>query len=150
MKLGGLTSEKDKKELFTSYLPKRKKDNWRSMKAYTDDSVKYEDFLKKIYNIYPEIKTDKAGTIDTLRKVCQRFKKISVKDEGELKRFGVEFYAEVQKLTKGKALITNQMACEFYYSTLEDSFVKELKRNIRQSVTLRSQFRDPAAEGADD
>ena len=33
MKLGGLTSEKDKKELFTSYLPKRKKDNWRSMKA---------------------------------------------------------------------------------------------------------------------
>jgi hypothetical protein len=48
----------------------------------------YEEFLKEIYLSYPEIKSERAGTIDLLQKLCKWNRGITVKEEGRLKRFG--------------------------------------------------------------
>lgn len=138
LKLAGIEDDAQKKEHFTSYLPTRKKDSWRSLPSYTEGS--YEDFLKEVYLSYPEIKSEKAGTIENLKRLCARNKGIMVTEEGRLRRFGVEFLTEVNKLMAGtKALLTNQLACDFYYEALESSFTATLKMSINSAILIKAQ-----------
>jgi hypothetical protein len=63
-----------------------------------------------------------------------------VNEEGRLRHFGIEFLTEVKKLLTAPVLITNQIACDFYYETLEHTFVITLKISIESSALLRAQI----------
>ena len=55
----------------------------RFLPSYTEGS--YEDFLKEVYLSYLEIKSEKAGTIENLERLCARNKGIMVTEEGRLR-----------------------------------------------------------------
>jgi hypothetical protein len=138
MEHAGVTDDAERKLHFTSYLPTKRKATWRALPTYQNGT--YEEFLKEIYLSYPEIKSERAGTIDLLQKLCKRNRGITVKEEGRLRRFGIEFLTEVKKLLTAPVLITNQIACDFYYETLEHTFATTLKMSIESSALLRAQI----------
>ena len=136
--LAGIQSDQEKKLHLTNYLGKKKKDNWRALKSYTEGS--YEDFLKEVYKSYPEIKSERAGTVENLKRLCKLNKGITVFEEGKLRRFGIEFLTLYKKLCLKPALITNQVAVKQYLETLETSFSRSLSSSIRGAVLLKAQI----------
>jgi hypothetical protein len=134
MEHADVTDDAERKLHFTSYLPTKQMATWRALPTYKNGT--YEEFLKEIYLSYPDIKSERAGTIDLLQKLCKRNCGITVKEEGHLKCFGIEFLTEVKKLLTAPILITNQIACGFYYETLEHTFATTLKMSIESSALL--------------
>jgi hypothetical protein len=141
----------EKKKLLTGYLPVRKKNMWRDMDSYANDS--YEDFLKEVYKSYPEIKQEKEGTLGDLERLCRSHQGIRLQDEGKLRRFGVEFASLFKKLSKQPAIILNKEACWKYLDTLDSSFAIVLKSSISSRNLLKADLNraagvQPPAVGA--
>ncbi|KAJ7235316.1 hypothetical protein B0H12DRAFT_1076130 [Mycena haematopus] len=61
---------------------------------------------------------------------------VGVAQEGLLRRFGLEFKAEVAKLFKAPALITNVEAVEKYLQTVEARFARAIQLQFQTSVLL--------------
>ncbi len=138
--LAGVTDDQEKKRRLTDYLSVKRKEIWRSLSSYKRGT--YDRFLEDVYKIYPEVKSSKIGSLNALVKLCKTYKGIEMTDEGILKRFGVEFYALVKKLMKGKAAITtNSEACRRYLETLEPSFAAALKLMVSNQNILKKQMR---------
>ncbi|KAJ7939083.1 hypothetical protein B0H13DRAFT_1544390, partial [Mycena leptocephala] len=102
LNLAGITDDAEKKLHLTNYLPNKKKISWHALPTYNQGT--YEEFLKEVYKSYPEINSEKAGTVENLRRLCKRNEGISVTEEGRLRRFGVEFLTEIKKLLVTPAL----------------------------------------------
>ncbi|KAJ7664233.1 hypothetical protein B0H17DRAFT_1143716, partial [Mycena rosella] len=94
----GITDEAEKKHVFTEYLPYKKK----KFLAGT-----FDEFVKEVFQSYPEVKSEETGSVEALNNICKKHKGITVSQEGKLRRFGIEFTAEAKKLMRGKALTTN-------------------------------------------
>lgn len=138
LELGKITDVDDKKECLTSYLAPTKRKVWRSLATYNAGS--YQAFLDEVYKIYPEIRSEVAGSLDALTKICQKYQKLTVNDEGKLRRFGVAFMEIVKKLMDGKALTTNAEACKRYYDTLESTFANALRLQVGSASMLKTQL----------
>ncbi|KAJ7882096.1 hypothetical protein B0H13DRAFT_2344811 [Mycena leptocephala] len=136
--LAGVTDDAQRKMYLTNYLPNKKKVSWRALPKYSTGT--YDEFLKEVYKGYPEINSERAGTVELLNKLCRCNHGITVKEEGKLRRFGIEFSTEYKKLLKQPALITNQEGCKRYLETLEKSFATTLRVSINNAVLLRSQI----------
>lgn len=139
LSLAGLTDDQAMKEHLTSYLPARKKANWRALTSY-DVPHSYADFLKEVYKGYPEIGSERTGTLDYLSKWCKKHKGLSVQDEGSLRRFGMEFLTTVKKLFQEPAIITNQAACKMYLETLDRTFAATINASVNAATLVRTQL----------
>ncbi|KAJ7917837.1 hypothetical protein B0H13DRAFT_1870004 [Mycena leptocephala] len=97
--LAGVTDDAQRKMYLTNYLPNKKKISWRALSKYLAGT--YDEFPKEVYKGYPEIYSERAGTVELLNKLnklCRRNHGITVKEEGKLRRFGIEFLMEFTKL----------------------------------------------------
>jgi len=137
--LARITDDQQKKELLTSYLPSKKKTMWRDLDSYAKGT--YEDFLKEIYQSYPELKQEVEGTLKELEKLCAKYKGIPLHDEGKLKRFGMEFTSLIKKLSMEPAIILNKEACQRYLDTLDLSFANTLRSSISARNMLKEEFK---------
>ncbi|KAJ7151290.1 hypothetical protein C8R43DRAFT_951107 [Mycena crocata] len=124
LSLANMTEDAVKKEYFTSLLPIRRKNLWRTLPRYISGS--FEDFLSEIYKGYPEIKSGHSGSLIRLKKICEDYKGVGADKEGLLRRFGAEFKAEVTKLQRPPALIANVDSVKEYLQTLEPNFARAI------------------------
>ncbi|KAJ7654886.1 hypothetical protein B0H17DRAFT_956661, partial [Mycena rosella] len=88
----GITDEAEKKHVFTEYLPYKKKKFWRELGLYTSGT--FDEFVKEVFQSYPEVKSEETGSVEALNNICKKHKGITVSQEGKLRRFGIEFTAE--------------------------------------------------------
>lgn len=139
LSLARITNDQEKKELLTSYLPSRKKTMWRDLDSYAQGT--YEDFLREIYQSYPELKQEIEGTLKELERLCAKYKGIPMHDEGKLKRFGMEFASLIKKLSMEPAIILNKEACQRYLDTLDLSFANTLRSSISARNMLKEEFK---------
>ncbi|KAJ7093870.1 hypothetical protein B0H15DRAFT_776368, partial [Mycena belliarum] len=95
------------------------------------------EFLNEIYKDYPEVRLERSGALGHLDEICDEYKGVDRTKEGLLKRFGVEFEAEVSKLERPPALIVNTEAVSKYLQTLESSFARDLWSMVRTSLLLK-------------
>lgn len=143
IELAGITDDKEKKKLLTGYLPVKKRTIWREIDSYANQSS-YEDYLDNVYKSYPELKQEKEGTIEDLEKLCKKHQGIRLQDEGQLKRFGVEFSSLFKKLSKQPAIILNKEACLKYLDTLDTSFSNILRSSISARNLLKADINKAA------
>ncbi|KAJ7797723.1 hypothetical protein B0H13DRAFT_1934049 [Mycena leptocephala] len=134
-RLANMTVDAEKKKYFASLLTIRRKKLWMSFNSY--NSGTFEDFLNEIYESYPEVKLDRSGSQNRFREICENYKGVNATTEGLLRRFGVEFNIEVEKLLKAPASITNVAAVGKYLETLDPNFA----RAIRSQIESRTRYR---------
>jgi hypothetical protein len=142
--LAKIVDDDDRKKLLTSYLPNKKRTMWQDLDSFTTGT--YEDFLKEIYNSYPELKQETEGTLKELEQLCAKYKGIPLHAEGKLKRFGMEFKSLIRKLSVEPAIILNKQSCQKYLDTLDLSFANTLRSSISARNLLKEEFRK--AQGA--
>ncbi|KAJ7637246.1 hypothetical protein DFH06DRAFT_1335925 [Mycena polygramma] len=135
-----MTDDAQKKKYFTDLLPFRKKDVWTNFSSY--ESGSYEAFLKDVYLIHPEVKSLRSGSLKRLEEICQDYKAVDATKEGLLRRFGLEFQAQVNKLERAPALITNVEAVDKYLNTLEPNFARDLHALVQSSLILTKEYSD--------
>ncbi|KAF7297646.1 CCHC-type domain-containing protein [Mycena kentingensis (nom. inval.)] len=140
--LGAVTVDQEKKILLTSYLPLKKREEWRTMPEYAAGT--WAEFKKAILQLYPEVEEDRDGTLGDLYELCNEFRGIRRTQEGRLKRFGLRFRTLVTKLLKPPAVILNKEACRRYLATLDRSFAEAL----RTSITTRNLMKEDIAATA--
>jgi hypothetical protein len=126
----GITDGQQKKLKLTEFLPKRKRTIWRTFPSYADRAKTYEDFVEEIYKDYPEVRTERTGTLYELETLCKKNKGITQDEEGKLKRFGREFKQLIGKLSIPPAVVLNREACQRYMDTLEHSFAATLRTAV--------------------
>lgn len=131
--LAQIVDQQEKKELLTSYLPAGLRVVWRNMAAY-GAGHSYAEFRHAIRGLYPEITVHERGSLSVLNTLCRDAGVIEVKEEGRLRRFGLEFRALVAKTP---AVITNCDACQKYLNVLSPAF----SRRLRQDIIDRKLFR---------
>jgi hypothetical protein len=139
LSLARITDDDEKKKLLTSYLPNKKKTMWRDLETYVKGT--YEDFLKEVYDSYPELRQEVEGTLRELERLCAKYKGIPLHDEGKLKRFGMEFTSLIKKLTMEPAIILNKEACQRYLDTLDLSFANTLRSSISAHNMLKKELK---------
>jgi hypothetical protein len=110
IRLAGITDEKEKKDQFLSYLDWKRKKAWKVLATYSAGT--FEEFLKEIYKSYPEIDDQEVGTLEALYKLCKLNQGIQVSEEGKLRRFGILFKEQYQKLIQAPSQITNNYSRE--------------------------------------
>ncbi|KAJ7064594.1 hypothetical protein C8F01DRAFT_930841, partial [Mycena amicta] len=123
--LGAVTNEQERKRLLTSYLPVSKRLFWRTMKTY-DEAHSYAEFRAEIEHLHPELAERELGTLTALNDLCAAFRGVALKEEGKLRRFGLQFTALVAKLQRAPALLTNRDACRHYLRTLTSDFARRV------------------------
>ncbi|KAJ7477810.1 hypothetical protein B0H11DRAFT_1916984 [Mycena galericulata] len=131
-----------KKEYITSLLPLRWRKLWQALDCYYSGS--FADYLGEIYKSYPEVQTERSGSLERLMEICQSYDGIGAAQEGRLRRFGVEFKAEFRKLLMAPVLITNSNAVERYLGTLEPNFAMAIRSVVRSSLLLKDEFGVPS------
>ncbi|KAF7325546.1 CCHC-type domain-containing protein [Mycena kentingensis (nom. inval.)] len=137
--LAAITDEQEMKKLLTSYLPVRKREEWRDLAEYATGT--WAEFKEAILLLYPEVKGDRDGTLDDLDTLCAEFRNIKRSEEGRLKRFGLRYRTLVTKLLKPPAVILNKEACGRYLNSLERGFAESL----RTAITTRNLMKDELA-----
>jgi hypothetical protein len=137
--LANITDEEEKKKLMTSYLPSKKRSMWRDLDSYSTGT--YDEFLKEVYKSYPELKNETEGTLKDLERLCNKYKGITLHEEGKLKRFGMEFRSLVKKLSIEPAVILNKGSCQLYLNTLDVSFANILRGSISARNLLKEEFK---------
>ncbi|KAJ6554746.1 hypothetical protein B0H19DRAFT_1072100 [Mycena capillaripes] len=117
-----MTEDAEKKKYFTSLLPARRKELWMTFNSYISGT--FEDFLNEIHQSYPEVRLDRSGSQNRLKDICEDFMGVNATTEGLLRRFGVEVNAEVEKLFRAPALITNVEAVGKYLQALDPNLAR--------------------------
>nr|GAT48597.1 predicted protein [Mycena chlorophos] len=136
----GSVDAAQQKELFTSFVPLRKRLIWQAISSYGDTTKSFTDFLNDIKAMYPELGETSAGRLTELEKLCLKNRGIPVNEEGKLKRFGQEFIVLVDKLMKAPAILLNKEACQRYLNTLEHSFAMSLRTSLATKALMKEDF----------
>ncbi|KAJ7640088.1 hypothetical protein DFH06DRAFT_1430839 [Mycena polygramma] len=131
--LAQIVNHQEMKQILTSYLPAGLRNIWRSMDAY-GAGHSYADCRHAIRGLYPEIAAHECGSLSVLDELCEKNNGIGVKEEGRLRRFGLEFCALVAKTPP---FITNRDACQKYLTTLDPAFSSRLRQAVVEGKLLR-------------
>ncbi|KAJ7706799.1 hypothetical protein B0H17DRAFT_1125629 [Mycena rosella] len=98
----------------------------------------FDEFVKEVFQSYPEVKSEETGSVEALNNICKKHKGITVSQVGKLRCFGIEFTAEAKKLMRGKALTTNLQVCHMYLETLDPAFSVVLKVTVSSAQLMRN------------
>jgi hypothetical protein len=118
---GNITDDQDKKERTVEYITDEDiKEQWERLPNFNTGS--FEEFIKEIETLFPELEDDKVGSLKKLEKICHDNRDIRMKDLGELRRFITSFTTEADKLLLPPASINNGQLVDMFLECLEETF----------------------------
>ncbi|KAJ3472623.1 hypothetical protein NLI96_g13303 [Meripilus lineatus] len=91
----GITGEAEKKKYATTYLPVSEEDSWTLLEEYKEATKTFEDFKKKVIDLYPSCSADRKFTNDDLDRLIGQAIRNPIKDLDGLSTF----YREYLKIT---------------------------------------------------
>ncbi|KAJ7869248.1 hypothetical protein B0H13DRAFT_2351036 [Mycena leptocephala] len=132
IKGGGITDDKEKKEIVSRYLSIKTAGEWEGMSGYTTGN--FDDWIIQIEQLFPEIKTMEVGSLLELDKICQEYQKVKKSERGKIERLNLSFAHEAKKLSMPPSLVTNIALVDKYLSCFDSQFVTEISFMIAQTV----------------
>jgi hypothetical protein len=95
----------------------------------------FEEWCKDIERLYPEIEDMGAGSLDVLTKICTDARKgLTQNNLGAVRRFGVSFSNEAEKLLRPPATVTNKMLVSMILNTLERTFANNVETMMNHKL----------------
>jgi hypothetical protein len=142
--VGGITNEAEKKDKSLEYISNQDiVEQWERLPSYTTGS--YEDWVKEIEELFPELEDAKAGSREKLDKICEEYQDISVTEPGLVQHFSLAFTNEAEKLKKAPAAIENGQLVDMYLDCFEDSFAGNIRTLLIHSKLFGPQGTNPVA-----
>ncbi len=140
----GITDDPGKKEVVLKYLHTHTAEEFEALETY--DNGTFEEWIEEIEALYPEIKSQRLGSLARLDDICAKYQNLTKKNQGEIKRLSLAFKVEADKLKKPPSLVLNGSLVERYLKCFEPAFVVEI--NIMISQRLLEKLSQPAANPA--
>nr|GAT54119.1 predicted protein [Mycena chlorophos] len=95
-------------------------EDWIALPEYQNGT--YEAFKKAIQGNHPELEESEKGTMAKLTTVTRHYDGVRRSELSILRRFGIAFKREAEKLLQDPALVTNLELSQKYLSTLDGEF----------------------------
>ena len=137
-----IEDDREKIRYLGSYADPKTENEWEGMMKYADGT--FTEFKKEIIESYPEASNQTRGSIKELKRIRDMYSGISPADITRLAVFKRAFIAEVKKLQKDPALLSNHESVEYFipcqnhpalviiYRLSTSSFLQQLlvRRNV--------------------
>jgi hypothetical protein len=120
--------DKDKIRYLGSYADPKTENEWEGMHSYAEGT--FADFKKEIIESYPEASNQTRGSIKELKRIRDQHSGITPWDISRLAAFKRAFIAEVKKLQKPPALLSNHESVEYFMKPLTDSYRKMIENKL--------------------
>ena len=124
----------------------RTENEWEGMYSYAEGT--FADFKKEIIESYPEASNQTRGSIKELKRIRDQYSGITPWDISRLAAFKRAFIAEVKKLQKPPALLSNHESVEYFMKPLTDSYRKmiENKLDLAEMVSEKDENKERRPE----
>ncbi|KAJ6600454.1 hypothetical protein DFH09DRAFT_1302927 [Mycena vulgaris] len=86
-----------------------------------------DEWIEEMEGLYPEIQDLEVGSLENLRLICREHALLTKASEGLVKRFGVAFVTEANKLLKAPAIVSNRELVEYYLAVFESGYANEIQ-----------------------
>jgi TolA-binding protein len=133
----GVTDDEERIQNLGKYADANSEVEWQYLKSYEEKN--WDKFKKELINSYPQAADQERGSLKKLKRLCKENRGIDQTDLVELKSLVRRFVAEVSKLQKEPALLSNREAVEMFLDCLEPEF--------RNNVLSRLEVLSKVAEG---
>ena len=133
----GVTELEEKIQNLGKYADANSEVEWQYLKSYEEND--WNKFKKELINSYPQAADQERGSLKKLKRLCKDNRGIYQTDLVELKLLVCSYVAEVSKLQKEPALLSNREAVEMFLDCLESEF--------RNNVLSRLEVLNKATEG---
>ena len=127
----GITNVVDQKNQFTDYLSDDDvREQMESLPSWAAGTL--DEWIADMEALYPEIQEFGEGSLEELRKICSDHYGLDQSQVGAVKRYGMAFSNEANKLSKPPALVSNRELVELYLSVFSLSFIENIKTMMLQ------------------
>ena len=133
----GITDEKEKKVQARRYLEVEDADIWSSIPEYRGEET-YEDYKKKIYQLYPGASEESRHTMTDLDKLVGKHMRLGIHTAEELGKYYRQFYVITTYLIEKEAMATMEQSRMYI-----KAFSPELREKVKQRLQLKNLDRRP-------
>ena len=141
-----INDDREKIRYLGAYADPRTENEWEGMKTYTEGTFK--DFKKEVIENYPEASNQTRGSIKELKRIRDMHSGITPGDITRLAAFRRAFSAEVKKLQKEPALLSNHESVDYFLKPLTESYKKMIlnKLDLAEMVSDKEKEKDRRPE----
>ncbi|KAJ7473485.1 hypothetical protein FB451DRAFT_1175120 [Mycena latifolia] len=131
----GITTGKGKKDTMTDYLANNDiRDQMENLPAFQSGTL--DEWIAEMEELYPEIQDFGVGSLERL-KICEEYKGLEQSQQGLVKRYGVAFSNESNKLLKAPALVANRELVEYYLGAFEPHYEGDIRNMMNYSILMK-------------
>ncbi len=127
-----ITEEKDKKQQARRYLEVEDAEIWGRIPEYGSNET-YENFKKKIYQLYPGTAEESRYTMADVDKLVGKQLRLGIHTPEELGKYYQQFYVITTYLIESEAMSTNKQS---------HAYVKAFSPELREKVKDRLQLKN--------
>ena len=141
-----IEDDREKIRYLGSYADPKTENEWEGMTKYAEGT--FEEFKKEIVESYPEASNQTRGSIKELKRIRDMYSGISPADITRLAAFKRAFIAEVKKLQKEPALLSNHESVDYFLRPLTESYRKLIlnKLDLAEMVNDKDKEKDRRPE----